>query len=248
MPAGAREAPNLSKIIKPAVTGTSADLKPVRVFDYDRLEEEADRIIESARKEAERIIEEAKGKSECFFDEKKDEITKLTEDALAKANEEGFKSGHEEGMKAGYSKASEDVAKRSETLIETISKILYHLEREKDIFEKRVVGELLELSFGIARAVVKGAVELSPDVVRENVSSAIEMVLDKNSLEVLISPEDLKLVEEFIPELKHRFKDLGVVELSADKEMAPGGCRVTAAECPHPGRSGTAERRAEVAT
>ena len=143
----------MSKIIKPAVTGTSADLKPVRVFDYDRLEEEADRIIESARKEAERIIEEAKGKSECFFDEKKDEITKLTEDALAKANEEGFKSGHEEGMKAGYNKASEDVAKQSETLIETISKILYHLEREKDIFEKRVVGELLELSFGIARAV-----------------------------------------------------------------------------------------------
>ncbi len=131
------------------------------------------------------------------------------------AYEKGFAQGQSDGLALGLTKA-EELWKKMHSLFDalTLLKGKALTEAEEDI---------LKLSMIIARKIVKKELATDPNTVKRSLEQAVTFLKDRSFVRILVSPEDMKILEPYLPQLAESRK-IERFELAEDHCIEPGGC------------------------
>lgn len=184
----------------------------------ERLENKIKQDNEILRKLSEEIAEKKKNLSNIEEYVKKeaqekaksilDEALKKQEDARGKGYNEGLCRGIEEGKR----KAEIEITR----LITSMNGVLSSLNSLYNEALKKVdENVVLELSFLIAKKIIKDEVTIKKDVVLKNIKSALKKA-GQSKTRFLLNPMDVEIVAGSL-------KD---VEIVSDSSIAEGGCKL----------------------
>ncbi len=253
--AGARSDVNLidlQRLGEGMVTQTQERVKSleetVRALEERALEEEA--AIARRREEADRELKELRRTYEAQAAARRAEVEadlgSLQSDARARSVEEGraeglargqeegyrkgFESGYAEGREKGYSEGNRAERERIESESAPLIALLRRLAEEIGLRRRSLLAEardeLLPLAVEIARKLVKKELRACPEIVLLNVRKAIDLAFRRTSLSIQVHPEDLPLVEKYVPEFLSAFAGTGDLTVKTAEDVGRGGCRV----------------------
>ncbi len=131
------------------------------------------------------------------------------------AYEKGFTQGQKDGLALGK-KRLEEAAKRLVTLIGSLARLKEELYREAE-------EEILKLSVEIARKILQRELMQDEEAVLRTIRKAADFLNERTSIKILVNPDDMRKVEEAIPEIR-RGKKIDRIELSEDAAIERGGC------------------------
>ena len=134
------------------------------------------------------------------------------------ARQEGFLAGHAEGLAAGREEAAREAA-RLRGLAETFSV-------EVGKADETISQQVLDLSIDLARALLKSALAIRPELVIPIVKEAVRYLpaLHQPAL-LFLNPDDAVLVKDRIGD---ELTKMGW-QLTDDVQLEPGSCRVETA-------------------
>ena len=143
-----------------------------------------------------------------------EQITAIQE----QARQEGYQAGHTEGLAAGREEAAREAA-RLHDLANTFS---VEVAQADEIISQQI----LDLSIDLARALLKSALAIRPELVIPIVKEAVRYlpVLHQPAL-LFLNPADALLVKARIGD---ELEKMGW-QLADDGQLEPGGCRVETA-------------------
>ncbi len=143
-----------------------------------------------------------------------EQITAIQE----QARQEGFHAGHAEGLAAGREEAERETV-RLRSLADAFS-------IEVAQADETISQQVLDLSVDLARALLKSALAIRPELVLPVVKEAVRYLPALNQPALLfLNPGDALLVRERIGD---ELEKMGW-QLADDVELEPGGCRVETA-------------------
>lgn len=137
----------------------------------------------------------------------------------AKAEQEGYAAGHAEGVAAGLAEGRQQAADEAARLAELVSSFDAQTRQADELISQQV----LDLAVDVARAMLKSALVVKPELVIPMVREAVRYIpaLQQPAL-LALHPSDLALVRERIGgEL-----DKTGWQLTEDASLEPGGCRI----------------------
>lgn len=189
------------------------------VLDLGDLHREGELIRERARAEAAKIVEEAKAERERLLEGVQDE-----------GFQAGYAEGLEKGAEQGRQRGEAAVKKLAQEQIGSVETVwLTALEEffaERARLLRDAHADLLRLSISIAERVVKRTCASDPEVVRDQMASAIGLVLDGSRLVIEVNPEDFELAGRYLPELISSLGRENDAQVVANGAVSPGGVRV----------------------
>lgn len=189
------------------------------VLDMSDLRRQAARIIVRARMDAKEIVETAQNK--------KDQIsTKAHDEAYKIGQAEGFSNGLAEGREQGRMEAIEQHSQQLAQLEEAWIAAAESWEQQRQQIERETQKEVFEFAWSLGKKVIHRIVELDQSVIVDQLCMALDQVLRPMDVTVEINPEDRAVVEQALPNLKHRFSKLEHVRLIEDDQITRGGCIV----------------------
>jgi flagellar assembly protein FliH len=116
-------------------------------------------------------------------------------------------------------------AETQETLMQAIA-ALTAAQHERHAVAEQHEAALAELALRIARKVIGEHLEADPAIVSRIVQDCIADLEPTTSIDVHVHPDDLALVEHDRAELERLVHGTGDVKITADTEIARGGCRI----------------------
>ncbi len=146
------------------------------------------------------------------------------------ARKEGFELGRKEGVEAAARAEHERVVRETAPLSGLFEKAAAGLEARRAELLAAAERDLVRLAFAVASRVVKAEVRSSGGIAIENLRRAIELTARRQELRILIHPEDLAVIEAYLPELRRRYGDLGKVAFEAADSVGRGGAVVQSRE------------------
>lgn len=143
-----------------------------------------------------------------------EQITAIQE----QARQEGYEAGHAEGLVAGHEVAACEAA-RLHDLAEAFS-------TEISLADETISQHILDLSVDLARALLKSALTIRPELVLPIVKEAVRYLPAVQQPALLfLNPSDALLVKEKIGD---ELEKMGW-QVADDGQLEPGGCRVETA-------------------
>jgi flagellar assembly protein FliH len=195
-----------------------------RIFNLRDIEEEAREILELARKKARDILQEAIQRAESIKNQAEDMRKDARDHGYKEGYEQGLKKGLEDGLKQANQSERERIQKETSSLVLALEKILEDLSQQKEDILRQFKEDLLKLVILLAEKVIKGKICDNPrDIMIKNLSEAMKFLGKKEKVKIIVNPEDLRAVEEYLPQLKGLHMELGDVELLAG-DILRGGC------------------------
>ena len=134
-------------------------------------------------------------------------------------------SGYEAGYAQGLAEAQRQVQQERAAQLQRLDVVLARLQVALDEGLAQAADQVLELSFSIARQVLRSEIATRPDAVLPVVREALGLLSEAHGHPVVrLAPADCEVVRAAIgPESQHRG-----VRFLADPSIAPGGCRIEA--------------------
>ena len=83
--------------------------------------------------------------------------------------------------------------------------------------------DMLELALGVAQRIIRRAVSLDEQIIRDVVAQTLEQVRHRRQILVLVHPDDLRRLEPERPALQGLIEGASLY-LEADPQISPGGC------------------------
>lgn len=156
-----------------------------------------------------------------------------SEDAIAKLNEEldflreeARQQGHEEGIEEGRKQGLEDGRQQAEQELQQLRELAGSFTAEVARANDVIAEDLLTLALDVAKAMLKTALEVKPELVLPIVSEAVRYLpsLQQPAL-LLLHPEDMALVKE------HMDDELTKAgwRVAEDIRVDRGGCHIETA-------------------
>lgn len=143
-----------------------------------------------------------------------EQITQIQE----QARKEGYGIGHAEGLAEGRRQAAAEAA-RLRNLADTFS-------TEISKADETISQQVLDLSIDLARALLKSALAIRPELVIPIVREAVRYLPVLNQPAMLyLNPNDARLVKDHIGD---ELEKMGW-QLTGDAQLEPGSCRVETA-------------------
>lgn len=134
------------------------------------------------------------------------------------ARQEGYQAGHAEGLVAGR----EDAAREAARLHDLANAFSVEIAQADEIISQHI----LDLSVDLARALLKSALTLRPELVLPIVKEAVRYLPTVQQPALLfLNPSDAVLVREKIGD---ELEKMGW-QVADDGQLEPGGCRVETA-------------------
>lgn len=147
-----------------------------------------------------------------------EELVRLREEARQQGHAQGFNQGHAEGLQAGRMEAARETAR--------IHQIAEAFGAELSQVNDTVADDMLNLSLDLAKAVLKTALRVKPELILPIVSEAIRYlpIVQQPALLVL-HPQDAAIVRS------HMMDELEKAgwRITEDMQIERGGCRVETA-------------------
>jgi flagellar assembly protein FliH len=190
-----------------------------RVFNLNDIADEAQNILETARRESEALLKQAR----------KD----IARDRQ-KAREEGYCAGYEQGMqqggKEGHEQALQEARKEfdqsSAVVCECLQAICAAFDRNKNELLWRAEQNAVALIIAIARKVVKRAGLFNRNVAVENIKSALELLHKTTNVIVKVNPQDAEHLETMVQSAPSPFAAYSGISFEKDENIEAGGCRL----------------------
>lgn len=146
------------------------------------------------------------------------------------ARREGLQLGRQDALEHAARAERERVAAETAGLADLLRQAAAGVESERANLRAAAERDLLKLALLVAGKVTRSAVLDGKPVAQENLRRAIELTARRQDLKVLLNPQDLSRIEEFLPELRREFSDLHTVVLEADPAVGQGGVVVQTRE------------------
>lgn len=182
--------------------------------------------LRSFEEEARSIVAQARAKARDVLAAAIQEAARIRDEAKQSGHREGVESGRAEGRAQAQQEERARIAAETAGLSSLLEGIARGIEEKRAELLTHAERDLVKLALSIAEKIVKSEVAAGKPVAPANVKRAIELVVRRNAIEVLLNPEDVAQIQSYLPELKTRFTDLGQVELRPTPSVARGGCVV----------------------
>ncbi len=180
---------------------------------------EADQVLQQAQQQAADVIAEARAQAELIQEQ---------------AHRDGHQAGLEQGLAEGKQQGAEEALAAAQA---TFDKDLAHLADSmtavvREVSDQRLERlhtaehDLLNFAIEIARRVTKVIGETNPDAVRENLRSALQLVLAKSDVAVSVHPADLSTLRQFAARLADDNAALPHITFVEDEAVSRGGVQI----------------------
>lgn len=184
---------------------------------------EVDELLEQAQRQAADAIAEARAQVELIQE---------------RARREGYQTGLEQGLTEGKQRGAEEALAAAQAAFD---KDLAHLADNltavvREVSDQRLdrlhaaEHDLLNFAIDIARSVTKVIGEANPDAARENLRSALQLVLSKSDVTVRVHPADLSTLRRFAAQIADENAALPHISFVEDEAISRGGVQVLTEE------------------
>ena len=187
------------------------------VMDLADLEQQASKMIELAQRQAQEILAAARAEAER-------EGVELREQARQTGQREGYEAGFQAGQAKGHEEAVAQAGEGFAALVARWSATLEKLEANLPMHLADVRVDLVKLALAIAAKVTRQEALRNTGVMHTNVQEALALVTAGRSVVVQIHPDEMAVLEGYLPQLVERFRSISGIELKADAGIEPGGC------------------------
>lgn len=151
-----------------------------------------------------------------------EDAVRLREEARQQGHAEGFEQGHAEGLQAGLAEGCALAEREAAQLRQLAAAFGSEVAAANDA----VAADMLDLALDLAKAMLKSALQVKPELVLPIVSEAIRYLPTVQQPAVLVlHPEDARIVRS------HMGDELaaGGWRIAEEMQMARGGCRIDTA-------------------
>lgn len=182
--------------------------------------EDVHALIEGMRKEAQEAGYRA-GLEEGLIKGQEEGQTRGYEEGLAKGLEEGRQKGETEGFEKGYREG----AAQGEDYVRTLKTVAESFAEDVARANETIAEDLLALSLDFAKAMIKTALEIKPELIVPVVADAVRYLPSLQQPAVLyLNPEDAAIVKKAMGE------ELEAAKWRLVEEQVPrGSCRIETA-------------------
>ena len=201
-------------LIKAANTPAS-----VAMYSMKSIEEQARAMLARAQTRAEELIMEAQLESDNLR-------RNATAEGLVEGRATGHAQGLEEGKNAGHQQALNEHKVQLTNLVKTLTSVMTDLNAQRRDLEAAGVHEVVDLACRIAQKVTKRQAAVDPQVLAENLVSAMRLVVHSVDVKVAVHPSQKKYLVEALPRLQLSWPVLEHVETIDDPTLSVGGCRI----------------------
>jgi len=146
------------------------------------------------------------------------------------ARREGLELGRLDAIEHATKVERERVAVETAGLADLLRQVAAALEAQRSSLGARAERDLLKLALLIAGKVTKADIQQGRPVAEANLRRAVELTARRQELKVLLNPQDVARIEEFLPELRRDFADVQKIALEADPSIGRGGVVVQTRE------------------
>lgn len=174
-------------------------------------------LIEGMRKEAQEAGYRA-GLEDGLIKGQKEGLARGYEEGLAKGLEEGRQKGESEGFEKGYREGSE----KGEEYTHTLKMVAESFTEDVTRANETIAEDLLALSLDFAKAMMKTALKVKPELIVPVVADAVHYLPSLQQPAVLyLNPEDAAIVKKAMGE------ELEAAKWRLVEEQVPrGSCRI----------------------
>jgi flagellar assembly protein FliH len=131
-----------------------------------------------------------------------------------------------EGHEAGRAEARAELEPAAAALQHAIMAVQSDLIDRTDRLEAHAV----DLGLFLAEKVLGGALAVQPERVVESVRGALRGIVERERITILVSPDDLDLVRDSLPEIVGSLGGIDHCEVQAERRVGRGGCVVRTAD------------------
>lgn len=181
--------------------------------------EKEEEILPPTAEEIEAIRQNAY--EEGFEEGKQEGNEKGFQEGFTKGEQEGHQQGTETGREEGIQAGAEEIAEQ----VAVWQQLMANLHQPVDTVQQQLQKELIALSVGLARSVVKQEVKTNPDVIFQALTEGLKVLpIGEKSYQIRMHPEDIVLIQEhFSTEDIERHNWI----LLEAPELSRGGCDIT---------------------
>lgn len=177
--------------------------------------EDVHELISSLKKEA-KDTGYREGIEQGLIEGQKEGIKKGFEEGLKKGLEEGRNQGYQEAFDKSYQEESE----KASHYIETLKQLTGSFQSDLQKAHERIANDILALSIDLAKAMVKEALHLKPEVIVPIVKDAIDAIPSlERPAKLCLNKEDIAIVQKA---LGSELQGWQLVEA----EMERGSCKI----------------------
>lgn len=182
-------------------------------LDLGDLADEGEAIKHAARVEAQRIIDEANATRDRL-------IASAHSDGLAQGRAEGIERGRADGAARALAESRDQLERLDRAWTEAAERF----ERDRVAMLVEARRDVLELALRIAQRITHRAIELSPEIVADQLEAVLAALARPTRLTIAIHPDDEPIVRQALPGLVARCAHAEHVEVAVDPSLGRGSC------------------------
>lgn len=187
------------------------------VMDLADLERQAASIVTAAKAEADRLLAQARASAEV-------EASAIKEQSRQAGRAEGYQAGLAEGQQKGHDEAVAQASAGLTQLIERWDQTLTRLEENLPAHLADAKADLVRLAVAIASRVTHQEALQNQGTVTANVEAAMSLVSAGRTVAVHVHPDEVAVLEGYVPRLLERMRQVSGVEVKPDDSLTPGDC------------------------
>lgn len=207
------------KLLKAADLRRAGEGHAPVAFNVEDLHQRCEQHLEKIREQTRQLILEAHA-----------EAAELREAAVA--------SGHQEGLARGMAEAEAQIAARSseqatalssqqlQTVVPALNELARLLQLEREQWRAEWESAAVRMAIAVAGRIVRRQLAADPELAREAVSAALELVAGVPRLKIHFHPDDLTTLGPFASTMLSGMSASTEVEMVASPDMERGGCLI----------------------
>ena len=184
------------------------DMQKKRTSIIERTKSEAQEILNSAKKQAESIVASATedAKIQC-------------EQIIENAKKEGFQTGYDEGYKEGWGQIEQEL-KDKIINVDNFAKTTFEIKKR---IIKSAHKDIIELVKLISEKVCQKSFEKDDKVLFEITKTAIELLKEKECINIIVNPKMANKIWEISDNLKSEIQGLENIKITEDASVGTDG-------------------------
>jgi len=181
-------------------------------------------------RQAARLRAAAQAKAEQILTDARDEAQRI----IAAAKQTGYDAGHaqglaeglEQGQTQGHAQALAASGEQVQQLTQQFTAVAQQWNDHRTQLDRDARSAVLSFAVKFAQQVTHRVVEVDPDVIKDQVASALSRVLEPTDVTIHVHPDDQATLREVLPDLLAGLTHLQHVELAEDPAVGRGGCQL----------------------
>lgn len=196
-------------------------------FEFADIRALAQRILKRAQEQGQQKLNSARQTVAAM---EKEAADKAYKESFPKGQEAGYQKGLKDGMAESEKKIAAAIESEKESLRQNVAptgdilqQIIEALNASKQQLMAQAEGDLLLLALDLAKRLVGHELSIDPEAVKPLATECIGLVTDRSNITARVNPEDFRVMQEFLPQLKTIFTDMGPLHVVPDASIERGG-------------------------